>query len=453
MRPSVGRIRSRLLITSYIVLIAAVAIGIWPPHVWGTPPNFIVIVTDDQRADTMKYMPHTKQLIFEQGATFTNTFATTPLCNPSRASILTGLYARNHGARRNLDGLQLATFLTELRSVGYSTALIGKYLNYWTSGGPPGAGYFAVTPFGKADYRNPQLITPSGLQNRTGYLVDILRDEALAFIEQSHATGDSFALMLTPSTPHAPAIPAPEDKDALSSVRAHRPRNFGARNVRDKPSWIRKHIQRGDDPIARVDQFRLQQLRSLLSLDRAIKQIVERVIALGIDNNTVFIFISDNGLLWGEFGLNGKEAVYEGSVRVPLGIRFFNHIAPGTVRPEQVANIDIAPTIYDFAGVQPPYSMDGRSLVPLLAGDAAGWDREGLILEAWHRQTVKRTQYRAVHDLQHVYVIHDTGEEELYDLSTDPLELRNRANAPHYSSTLHALRDKLLRLEAQAIHP
>lgn len=444
------RSRSGSLLLFIFVLVLTLGCPLGCVHAQDVRPNFIIIVSDDQRHDTMRYMPRTSRLVFEQGATFRNAFATTPLCNPSRASILTGLYARNHGARRNLDQLQLSTIIERFNEAGYFTGIVGKYLNYWEGSAPPGAAYYAVSSFGGADYKNPTLTTPAGTAKRSGYITDLLRDEALSFVQAAHSQNRPFLLFFTPNAPHAPAIPAQRDKKTLVTVEPYRPRNYGSENGRSKPSWTRRYRRDGVTDAERLDHFRLKQLRSLQSLDRAIGDLVEAVDERGLRDNTVILYTSDNGFLWGEFGLTGKEAVYEPSVRVPFGLRFPKLVVAGTQRSEQVANIDIAPTLYEWAGVAAPYSLDGRSLAPLVSEATGTWSRDGILLEAWHRQRTERTQYRAVHDLQYAYVVNDTGEEELYDLVEDPLELLNRAANPLYSAALQRMREKLTQLEYTA---
>jgi arylsulfatase A-like enzyme len=192
---------------------------------------------------------------------------------------------------------------------------------------------------------------------------------------------------------------------------------------------------------ALIDYGYRRHLQSLWSLDQAIGDILDQLQQQGRLDNTVIFYLSDNGFFWGEHRLTGKKYVYEEASHVPFALRYPPLTAAGRTEARLVANIDIAPTIYDLAGLNIPADVDGRSLVPLLAGQA-GW-RDDLLIEGWPEQT---PPYRAVHTARHVYVETEGDRSELYDLERDPFQLENQANNP-LSPLVAEMRERLRQLQ------
>lgn len=401
-------------------------------------PNFLVIITDDQRYDTMQYMPKTQALIFDQGVTFAHGYVTTPLCCPSRASILTGMYAHNHKVYDNDGELNSRTLIDDLGENGYYTGLVGKYLNTWKGEPRPEYDYWVSFSRGESRYNNPLLnVNGEWIRHQDQYITYALGDYAMEFIEKSTRQRGPFVLIFAPNAPHQPATPAGEDKFKPFDLPPHRPPSFNEEDISDKPRWLRDEMSLSEEAIAENDQFRRDQILTLLSLDRTIEKIIAKLAEVGELDNTMIIFLSDNGKQWGEHRMTSKNSYYEESSHVPFGLRFPPLVTQPYVEGRVVANIDIAPTLYELAGLEIPPHVDGMSWVGLLNGTRA-W-REGVLIEGWPGRGV----YRAYHTERYLYVETEGDISEFYDLETDPFELQNAIDDPAYQSIILELKMKL----------
>ena len=425
-----------------------------PAQPSGGVPNVVLIVADDMRADSLWVMSSLGTLA-ERGVTFSRAFVTTPVCCPSRASIMTGLYARHHGALTNnppLGGIEKfderSTLATWASLAGLRTGLIGRYLNgYASTAIPPGWDYWFALWQVNEDYSNYydyRVTDSSGERRYFGakpemYSTRMIGQHAQRFIEEDRTR--PFLLMLTPRTPHYPATPDPVDSGTFKDLDLPLPPSYDEADLNDKPRWVLEFGPMGEKKRERLETFRRRQLESLLSLDRVIGTLVESLRADGRLNNTWIIFTSDNGLTLGEHRLDlGKGCAYEECIRVPLVVVPPGGLAERRVDDRLVANIDLAPTIADIMGVAPGAAVDGHSLLPLLDGSAASW-RDGLVLEQWSETDWKgfvgiRTENRK-------YVRHATSEEELYDELADPYELQNLAKSPDWAAEKTRLAEQL----------
>ncbi len=419
-------------------------------------PDIVLIVTDDQRSDTVWAMPVLARRVAARGVTFPDAFVVNPICCPSRASILTGNYSHTHLVYRQAppfgrfewfdDGSTLATWLHD---AGYRTGLFGKYLDGYqhdalTGYVPPGWDRWVA--FVRSRERGYTL-TIDG-QPRvfgTGPEDDatvVLTREAIAFIER---TAGPLFIELAMSAPHAPAIPAPRDETAFAELPPARPPSFDEPDVSDKPSWVRSlpRLTRSDE--AAIDAFRRDQLRTLLGVDRAVGQILDALERSGRLANTLIVFTSDNGILHGEHRWTKKEAPYEEAIRVPLVMRWdAAGWRRGTAFDGVLAlNIDLAPTIAEAAEIPHP-ATDGRSLLSVLEGHPNGWRSDFLIEHLEGTNPVPT--YCAARSARWKYVRYTTGEEELYDLVEDPFELENLAAVPSERSLLDDARARLREL-------
>ena len=394
-------------------------------------PNFLIIVTDDQRFDTMEYMPNTQQWIFDQGVTFSSGYITTPFCCPSRASILTGLYAHNHYVYINTNKLLLPTMVEDLHKNGYYTGLVGKYLNSWDGSIRPEFDYW-VTFFGGTvpHYYDPELNINGDWGKHEGYITYIFEDYVKEYLDEATSQRKPFFLLFAPNAPHAPFTPLQEDKGLLTDLEPFRPPSFNEEDISDKPSSIANKPLFSEDKVEEIDSTRRRQLLTLISLDRSIGAIMEKLEETGELDNTVVIFLSDNGKHWGEHRMDTKSTAYEEVVKVPFAMRYPALIPTPYVEDGLVANIDIAPTIYQLSETRMPEIIDGSSLVDLLNGNG-NW-RDKLLLEAWP----DRGWWNAVHTGRYVYIetVGDTS--EFYDLLNDPYELDNIINNPQYQSII-----------------
>jgi N-acetylglucosamine-6-sulfatase len=440
-------------------------------------PNFLVILSDDQRHDTMDYMPRTKARIFGEGVSFPNAYTTTPLCCPSRASILTGMYAHKHGVRLNPIPLQKETFVQHLKKSGYFTGQVGKYLNSWDGSARPEFDFWAAGPAGTARYFNPKMNINGTWSEQHGYLTHILRDYAIEFLRRAAQQDQPFVLLFSPNAPHfayppaggqagpegpldlafflRPPEPAPGDERLYENLRPHRPPSFNKSDLSAKPRWFGSLLPLTSDLITQVDDFRRKQLQTLAALDQAIESVLSALAAQGKLDETVVVYLSDNGHFWGEHGIAwGKNAVYEEASRVPFAVRYPRLASRPRVETRLVANIDIAPTFYELAGLPIPPEVDGRSLVPLLdsartqAVPAVGW-RDELLIEGWSGSAALKlgwAPYAAIHTGRYVYVETEGDRSELYDLATDPHQQHNQAGNPTHASVVADLKARLKRL-------
>ena len=411
-------------------------------------PNFLIIVTDDQRFDTMEFMPQTQQKIFDQGVTFTHGYITTPLCCPSRVSILTGSFAHNTMVRVNREKNNNRTVIQDLHDHGYFTGLVGKYLNSW--GGDPLPEYdFWVSYFrGESPYYNPVLNANGRWFTHLGYITDILGTYTLQFVKEALGQNKPWILMYNPIAPHAPMEPFVGDQTLLTNLAPYRPPSFNEADVSDKPEWLQGRQPMSDKGIAAIDNLRRDQILTLVSLDRAVGALLDSLEAEGELDNTFVVFMSDNGKFWGEHRITSKNSFYEEAVKVPFAVRYPPLVAKPYVDDHLVANIDIAPTIYELAKVKPSgLKMDGMSLVGLL-NKSVTW-RENLLLEGWP----PRGYFSAIHTGRYVYAETQGDKSEFYDLQTDPFELENKFDDPAFQDMIKQLQVELNKVREPANLP
>ncbi|HUI87161.1 MAG TPA: sulfatase-like hydrolase/transferase [Anaerolineales bacterium] len=402
-------------------------------------PNFIIIISDDQRIGSMQFMPQTQALIFDQGVAFAQGFDTTPLCCPSRASIFTGMYAHNDGVKTNEDKLndKYQTVIMALHKDGYYTGLVGKYLNTWLGEPRPEFDSWVSWPGSVASYQDPNINVNGTWSVHPGYITDLENEYVLQFLDQAARQNKPFLLIYAARAPHAPAVPAPEDNSLLQDLPPYRPPSFNEADVSNKPSSISGIHLLSPQQIAGNDDFRRRQILTLLSLDNNVANMVAKLQQMGQLDNTAIFYISDNGMQWGEHRLSAdKAAEYEESVRVPFALRYPPLIPKPYVEDHLVGNIDIAPTIYDLAGLPIPNNVDGMSFVKLV--NDKPW-RDNILIESWP----ERGYWAGVRTDHFVYVETQDDLSELYDLQTDPFELNNLINDPRYQSVIADLKPKL----------
>jgi arylsulfatase A-like enzyme len=407
--------------------------------------NVIVVVTDDQPRRTLRGMPAVQAELVRKGVTFTNAIVSNPVCCPSRATLLTGLYSNRtgvwanggkHGGWRAFRRWETRTVATWLDDAGYETAFLGKYLNeydeYAPTHVPPGWDrWYALGPADHVRFYDYGLNVDGTLEHRgdapEDYSTDVLAAEAERFVR---AAESPFLLVVAPVAPHVPYTPAPRHADAAASFVPGPAYN---RVNRGHPAWLRardrvdaRHVAKG-------------QVRSLLAVDELIAALVAALEDEGELDETAIILTSDNGYSWGDHRWIGKLSPHEESIGVPLVVRADGVAAPGR-RSELVGNVDLAPTIAALAGVTPPDGLSGRSLVTLLAGPRPSW-RRTLTLEAVRHPGMPVPSYCGIRRPGWTYVRYSTGEEELYDLGADPSQLRNLAPKADHAKVLAALRE------------
>ncbi len=403
-------------------------------------PNVVFILIDDQRYDAFSFAghpfletPHLDRLAAE-GLVFENSFVTTSLCSPSRASILTGQYAHAHQVLANRTRLDAAlpTFPKALQAVGYETAFIGK----WHMGAPddsPRRGFDRWVSFpGQGRYFDERLNVDGEPLQTTGYLTDTLTDYAVEFIGRDR--DQPFLLYLSHKAVHAPFTPAERHRGSYSEANYPYPDSMAdsADTYAGKPAWVKaqRDSWHGVDGMyagnVDFDQFVRDYAETLRAVDESVGRVLEALSAAGVLEETLVIFTSDNGFQFGEHGLIDKRTMYEASIRVPLILR-----GPGArggeQRSQMVLNVDFAPTLMTLAGADVPAGVQGESFLPYLE-DAGAPGRDAFLYEYfWERafpQTptvlgVRTERYK----LMRYHGVWDRY--ELYDLETDPDERHN----------------------------
>jgi len=256
---------------------------------------------------------------------------------------------------------------------GYATGLVGKYLNSWKGEKRPEFDYWVSFQYGETRYISPRLnVNGEWIRHTDQYTTYIFGDYAMEFFDQAAKRNKPFVMLLAFNAPHNPVTPAPEDESMELTLPERRP-NFNEEDLTDKPSWMSLK----DDPLVgsgteQVDEFRRAQILTLFALDRTLEKVLAKLEETGEMDKTMIIFLSDNGVHWGEHRLVKKNSIYEESVRTPFAIRYPPLIPKPYTETEIVANIDIAPTLLDLAGIPIPADMDGLSLVNLMNNQEHG---------------------------------------------------------------------------------
>ncbi len=418
-------------------------------------PNIVVILTDDQRWDTLSVMPNVESKLVGHGVTFTNAFVENPLCCPSRASFLTGDDSHTTGVFTNDEPYggfahfdDSATLATWLDDAGYDTLLAGKYLNqYWNTGGlyaPPGwdrwRAFASSTPYFDYDVSLDGAAVESHGSDPADYSTDVIAGYADDMIRTASAQ-DPLFLWVAPYAPHGPSTPAPRDAGTMAGIAPWRPPSYDEADVRDKPAYMQALPRLSPDEQARIDGQRQHQLETLGAVDDAVGTLVSALADTGRLDDTLFVYTSDNGYLWGEHRRDGKQVPYEESIRVPLVIRWDRLGGVPRTQPRLVENIDLAPTLVQAASAHAT-GFDGRTLMPLLTGQSVKW-RQHLLIE--HVLVSGVPSYCADRTAKDILVHYATGEEEYYRLGAhaDPYQRTNKSAAAKFQTRISTLRDKL----------
>ena len=448
----------------------------WGPDPQPLRPNILFLFTDDQRWDSTDgihsptgafIMPRTRAELTDQGVQFPDAFITTPVCCPARASTLAGSYAhrtgvyRNQGTNGGADDFEDASSLaTWLQAAGYRTSLIGKYLNGYAGLWDRSIGEPPYVPPGWTEWRglrrvsffNYIFVEPNGLGGYAevqygsapeDYLTDVMREKAKTFMSESVAAGEPFFLYLSFKAPHLPQIPAPRHEGSFQHFPPWRPPSWNEADVSDKPAWVQATPEMTPEEQADIDQIRIDQLEMLRAVDEAIGGseeygivgIMEHLRNLGVADDTIVVYLSDNGWQWGEHRMRAKNKPYEESIRSPMFVRYPKLAPLPRTEPGFALNIDLGPTFAELAGVGVPIAHDGESLVNLLDGTApAGTWRSDFLTEGWPGDhpwaTVREAQWKYTEIPVTPGDPNTLFETELYDLWSDPYELENVASDP-----------------------
>ena len=412
--------------TLFVVVasLLAPAAGAQAPARGDRRPNVLIIFTDDQRSDTMTVMPQVQKWFEQKGTKYPNAYVGTPLCCPSRGTIMTGRYAHNHGvvdngAHHNLD--QRTTLQHLLGRAGYRTAIVGKYFNGWPlRQDPPHFDRFAIFRTG---YHNTKFSVDGKVQTIGRYSTDYIAKQSIRYLRSFEKRDKAPWLMyVAPSAPHDPFTPAA--RHAAAPVSSWEPSPaVGEEDRSDKPpavhaqNAVREH---GED-------LRTAQLRTLLAVDEMVGRVMAALGKLRERRNTLVFFFSDNGFYWAEHGVTDKRFPYTEAVSVPFYARWPGRIQPGGSDPRLVSLVDLAPTVLAATGTppHPTLPLDGRSLLDT-------WDRDHVYIEYFPDKTVtsigpwasvrtRTAQYSEYYSADGV----TTDFREYYDLERDPHQLSN----------------------------
>ena len=449
-------------------------------------PNVVVILTDDQRDDCIGAhpkpllgikTPHLDRLARE-GAIFENMFVTTSLCSPSRASFLSGLYAHSHGVVNNFTDypVDLAGYPRRLQEAGYHTAYIGKWhMGEQDDQKRPGFDYW-ITHKGQGKYYDTTFNINGTRREVKGYYTRVVTDMVIDWLKNKRTPEEPFMLILGQKAPHGPFVPEEKYKHTYDSAPVPYPES--GFDLATKPKWVTERLDtwhgiygplygfRKNFPDKRpegVDRF-VDFVRSytgtINSVDDSVGAVYGALQEMGILDDTLFVFTSDNGFLLGEHGMIDKRTMHEASIRVPLIVRYPRLVKPGTRITEQVLNIDLAPSIVQVCGAKPLKNIHGKSWVKLLKGNTSGWRKAWMYEYNYEKQFPYTPNVRGVRTDEWKYVHYPHGDggadqhmAELYNLKDDPGERRNLIDDPKYAGVVKDLQAQLQRLlkETQAL--
>ncbi|MEQ8851368.1 sulfatase [Gimesia sp.] len=434
------------------------------------PRNVVFILADDHRYDVMGFAGHpwvetpAMDAMAKQGVYFKNAVVTTSLCSPSRASILTGQYMHNHGVVDNnvLTPPGTKFFPQYLQAAGYQTGFFGK----WHMGGhsdDPRPGFDRWVSFrGQGHYYPPEHLKKWSLNvdgkrvPQKGYITDELTDYAIDWLNESVKTQDKpFFMYLSHKGVHGMFHPAERHAGRYKDKSMPIPKTMAntSENYFNKPMWLKnqRNSWHGVDFAYHQDtdieeHYRLY-CEALLSVDESIARVRKWLKDNGYGENTLVMYMGDNGFQWGEHGLIDKRTAYEASMRVPLVGVCPGLWKPGTVVDEVVANIDIGPTCLAAAGLKTPPQMDGQSFLELAAGKlpAADWRKNILYEYYWEFNFPQTPTTFALRTPRYKFIqYHGIWDiDELYDMEKDPLEQHNLIFDPEYQKQIRKMRADL----------
>jgi N-acetylglucosamine-6-sulfatase len=435
-------------------------------------PNILFVMVDDMAPDALfsdrfpfLETPHLDRLE-KEGAVFDNMFVTLAMCSPSRASILTGTYAHIHGVRYNEiqdPEPHLEQFPQALQKEGYKTALIGKWHMAHHAEPRPGFDYW-LSFKGQGVYNNPELNINGEVVKEEGYITDILTGKTVDFLSENK--NDPFCVLLWHKACHAPFTPAERHKDAFPDARMDEPASWSL-DFSEKPLWARRekvygpHYQNWVESEGKPVPERLpakpwdspkpwmDMLRCMLAVDESLGKVVAVLEEQGRLDNTIIIFMADNGWFFGEHRRGDKRLAYEESIRVPFAMRYPAKLKPGARIHGMVANIDIGPTLLELTGAEMPVTMQGESFVPVMEGKAEGRTEPFFYEYFQEKYAPGIPTMLAIRTPEWKYITYpyESAEEgnfdELYRLEKDSHEMRNLIHSPEAAPQLAAMK-KLL---------
>jgi len=435
----------------------------------GKRRNVIFILSDDHRYDAMGFMKaqpwlRTPQMdrMAAEGVHFRNACVTTALCSPSRATILTGVYAHRHRIVDNNTAIPRGTvfFPSLLQKAGYKTAFIGKW-HMGHEGDDPQPGFDHWVSFrGQGTYKpGPNGLNVNGKKvPQKGYITDELTDYALEWLD-SLPKSQPYFLYLSHKAVHAEFEPAPRHKGMYKDAKFIYPPTMAADGpmAQHRPMWVQnqRNSWHGVDYPYHSDldvgEYYKRYAETLMGVDESIGRVLDALKARGELDSTLVIYMGDNGFAFGEHGLIDKRTAYEESMKVPLLARCPELFRPGRSVAEIVANLDIMPTVLEACGVPAPAGLDGASWLALARGEKTPWRKELLYEYFWERNFPQTPTLHALRTERYKFVrVHGLWDiDELYDLEQDPLESRNLIFSREHRKIVAELRARLWKVLEQ----
>lgn len=461
---------------------------------WGMAerPDIVLIVADDHAAHALSaygsVVNETPQLdrLATGGMRFDSCFCTNSLCAPSRATILTGTYNHINGVTTlstEFDARQ-PTFVSALQAAGYQTALFGKWhLGHGSSHDPRGFDDWEVLP-DQGDYHDPTFLLPDGTSHvRPGYVTNVITDLAIDWL-RARDPDRPFCLLVHHKAPHRSweyderhaglyadhDVPVPQtysDDYSHRSTEARVARMRVRDDLRDED--LKEPLPTGltaeEEAQWKYQRYIKDYLRCVASIDDNTGRLVDALDEDGLTGTTLVAYTSDQGFFLGDHGWYDKRFMYEESLRMPLLVRYPPLVAPGSSTDDMVLNVDFAQTFLDLAGVTAPSRMQGRSLVPLLAGATPPswrtavyyryWEHDDSIHHVWAHYGIRTRRWKLVRYYADGLGLPGTGaramppEWELFDLESDPHELHSLHDDPDHAGIFHDLREQLARLQRE----
>ncbi|MBI5282193.1 MAG: sulfatase [Candidatus Solibacter usitatus] len=425
--------------------------------------NVIFILSDDHRYDALGFLKaqpwlETPQLdrLAGEGAHFKNAFVTTALCSPSRASILTGVYAHRHRIVDNSTPIPQGTvfFPSHLQKAGYKTGFFGKWHMGAESDDPkPGFDHWVSFRGQGAYLPNPNGLNVNGRKvPQKGYITDELTDYALDWLRMLPKEQPYF-MYLSHKAVHAEFEPAARHKGRYKDARFVYPPTMAATGemAQHRPMWVRNQrnswhgVEYPYHSELDIAGYYKKYAETLMGVDDSVGRVLGELNRRGELDSTLVVYMGDNGFAFGEHGLIDKRTAYEESMRVPLLARCPELFGGGRTVNQVVANLDIMPTVLDAAGATAPSGLDGRSWLPLAQGKQAEWRKELLYEYYWERSFPQTPTIHALRGDRYKFIrcqgLWDL--DELYDLREDPLESRNLIFSEQHAGIVKQMRQRL----------
>jgi N-acetylglucosamine-6-sulfatase len=455
---------------AFLLASAFLHAGIFPAAAAPKPRNIVFILSDDHRWDFMSFMREAPKFLetpnldrlAREGAHLRNAFVSTSLCSPSRASILTGQYMHHHRVVDNqrLEPAGIRFFPEHLRAAGYRTAFLGKW-HMGDDSDVPRKGFDYWAGFrGQGEYFDDTLNINGTRRATKGYNTDVLTDLALDWMKER--SEKPFFLYLAYKSPHYPFEPALRHKGRYDKAPVPYPPSMAntERNYATQPRWVRDrrysihgvdHMETGRfdrDPVPSFETLVRRYAEAVHSTDENVGRVVKQLDELGLRENTLVVYMGDNGFELGEHGFYDKRDAFETSIRVPMLAWAPGAIRGGLVVTQMVQNIDIAATLLEAAGVAVPADaprMDGRSFWPLLLDRPTPW-RDHILYEyywEWNFPATPTTFALRTDRWKFIYYHGIWDRHGLYDLQTDPHEIHNLIEVPAFRDRAQAMRKQL----------